>query len=93
MGLLNQSSLAGVAHLAHYGEAVVGGAALVVGTQALSTGLQAGNPLVIEAGVHLVSHAAATVPHVLVGVFVVEAGFAVGSFINAAGSVAGGSCQ
>ena len=95
LGLLHHSSLESAAHLVRYGEAAFGVGALAVGTQVLSGGLRAGlgNPLAIETGVHLVSHAAAAVPHIVIGMAVVEAGFWTGAAMNAGISVLDGSCD
>ena len=51
------------------------------------------SPVIIGTGTHLVAHAAETVPHIPIGMGVVEAGFATGSFINAGLSYLGGSCR
>jgi len=93
LGLLHESALAGAAHVFHAGEAAVGTVALVAGAQALSTGLQGSSPFVIETGVELAKYAATRVPHIVVGMAVVEAGFWVGSGFNAGYSVLSGSCQ
>jgi hypothetical protein len=95
LDLLNHSAIAGAAHALHYAEAAAATTALLLGTQVLSEGLRAGvrNPLAIETGVTLVSHAAARVPHIVGGVAVFEGGLVLGAALNAGAAVVTGSCQ
>jgi RHS repeat-associated protein len=91
--LLNESSLAGLAHLYHYGEVAVGGMATLLGAQAISSGLRGNLPGVVQTGIELGSWALHRVPHVLGGMVVVESGFAVGAGLSAGASVANGTCR
>jgi RHS repeat-associated protein len=95
LSLLHHSVYEKAVHVLHYGEAALGGASLVVGTQVLSAGLRAGtsNPLALQTGAHLLVHAASAVPHMVAGTLVAEGFFLLGSAANAGGGFISGSCR